>query len=138
MRKRKILPYEFVVDLLGEKLTAVKSMFGCEALYSGSKIVLIMRKKDTHTDSNGIWLATSHEHHESLRKIFPNMTDLTLFGSPPTNWQVLQETSPDFEAAVERACELIVNNDPRIGKIPKQRKSTAPPKNRKPKQRNKK
>ena len=46
-------------------------MFGCLAVYVAEKIVLILRDKRTETADNGVWLATTEEHHQSLRREFP-------------------------------------------------------------------
>jgi hypothetical protein len=34
---------------------------------------LILRDKRENTKDNGVWLATTEQHHESLRREFPNM-----------------------------------------------------------------
>lgn len=93
-------------------------MFGCLAVYVGDKIVLILRDKPTKRGDNGVWLATTHEHHESLRREFPNMRSIPLLGKKVTGWQVLPASAPDFEEAALRACELVLASDPRIGKVP--------------------
>jgi hypothetical protein len=36
-----------------------------------------------------------------------------------TGWQVLPQTDEHFEQEAQRACELVLAGDPRIGKIPK-------------------
>jgi hypothetical protein len=48
-----------------------------------------------------------------------------VFGDGLTGWQVLPADAPDFEESALRVCELILARDPRIGKIPKPRKSRA-------------
>ena len=63
-----------------------------------------------------VWLATTEEHHQSLRREFPNMRSIQVFGKAVTGWQVLPADAPDFEEAALRACELIAARDPRIGK----------------------
>jgi hypothetical protein len=80
--------------------------------------VLILRDKPTNTADNGVWLATTQEHHQSLRREFPNMRSIQLLGKRVTGWQVLPVDAPDFESAALRACELVLAGDPRIGKIP--------------------
>lgn len=100
-------------------------MFGCIAIYVGEKIAVILRQKPSHERDNGVWLATAHEHHESLRQDFPHMRSIGLLGEPVSNWQVLPADSPDFEESAMRACELIIAGDPRIGKVPsRKRKKT--------------
>ncbi len=98
-------------------------MFGCLAVYVGDKIVLILRDKREPSTDNGVWLATTQEHHESLRLEFPNMRSIAVFGKEVTGWQVLPADAPDFEEAALHACELVVARDPRIGKVPKSRKA---------------
>lgn len=116
-------PFSFVFDYLYPKEPRIKPMFGCYALYLDRKIVLILRKRKVHPEANGVWLATAKEHHSSLKKLFPSMRSIGLLGEQPTNWQVLPETSTDFESSVIKACELIVKGDPRIGRIPKSKSS---------------
>jgi hypothetical protein len=116
---RKRVPHEFVLEALSALEPRTNPMFGCLAVYVGEKIVLILRDKRDHTAADdGIWLATTQDHHESLRKDFPNMRSIAVFGKEVTGWQVLPADAPDFEAASLRACELIAAKDPRIGKIP--------------------
>jgi hypothetical protein len=122
VKRRKAVPYEFVLDALFHLPIESRSMFGCLALYVGDKIVLMLREKHTQTEDNGVWLATTKEHHQSLCHEFPHMRSIQLLGKEVTGWQVLPADAPDFESAALRACELIVARDPRIGKIPKSRR----------------
>jgi hypothetical protein len=125
-KRRKAVPYEFVLEALADLPTETRTMFGCLAIYLGDKIVLILRDRRDPPADNGVWLATTEEHHESLAREFPSMRSIQLFGRGTTGWQVLPADAPDFEQAALRACELIVARDPRIGKVPKSRqKSTA-------------
>jgi hypothetical protein len=118
---RKPVPYEFVLDALAPLSPWTRPMFGCLAVYIGKKIVLVLREKPGSPD-NGVWLATTPQHHESLRREFPSMRSIQVLGNGKvTGWQVLAADAPDFEDAVLRACELIASKDPRIGKVPKQR-----------------
>lgn len=120
VKQRKRVPHEFVLEALAELEPRTNPMFGCLAVYIGEKIVLILRDKRDHTAADdGVWLATTQDHHESLRKDFPNMRSIAIFGKEVTGWQVLPADAPDFEAAALRACELVAAKDPRIGKIPK-------------------
>jgi hypothetical protein len=121
-KPRKAVPHEFVLDALTAVSPRTNPMFGCLAVYVGDKIVLILRDKRGETADNGVWLATTPEHHASLRREFPNMRSIQLFGTRATGWQVLPADAPDFEESALRACELIVARDPRIGKVPKANK----------------
>jgi hypothetical protein len=65
-----------------------------------------------------VWLATTNDHHDSLRREFPNMRSIQVLGKPDTGWQVLPADAADFEAAAQRACDLVLAGDARIGKVP--------------------
>ena len=99
-------------------------MFGCIAVYIQEKIVLILRDKPNATADNGVWLATTEEHHKSLRRDFPNMRSIKVLGKDVTGWQVLPTDAPDFEESALHACDLVLAGDPRIGKVPTMRKSS--------------
>lgn len=124
-KPRKGVPHEFVLEAIAALSPEIRPMFGCMAVYVGDQIVLILRDKPSYTADNGVWLATTEEHHESLRCEFPNMRSVQLLGKKVTGWQVLPMDGPDFEEAALHACELVVARDPRIGKIPGTRRSTA-------------
>lgn len=119
---KKTIPFEFVLDELADADPVTRPMFGCTSVYVGDKIVLILREKETEPRDNGVWLATTPEFHESLKKDFPRMRSISMFGPGPTGWQVLPVDEPDFEEAALKACRLILKGDPRIGKVPKSRK----------------
>lgn len=120
---KKTIPFEFVLENLSRIDFTVKAFFGCHSIYVGDKILLTLRNKTEHTDDNGVWIATEAEHHASLQKLFPNMRSIKVFGGPSSNWQILPADADDFEESVILACELILKNDPRIGKIPKKKKA---------------
>ena len=123
IKKRKVVPHEFVLDAIAQLSPQTRPMFGCLAVYIEDKIVMVLRDKvlrdkGKETADNGVWLATAKEHHQSLRLEFPNMRSIQVLGKKVTGWQVLPADAPDFEAAALRACELIFARDPRIGKVP--------------------
>ena len=120
--RRKAVPHEFVLDAISSLSPRTRSMFGCLAVYVAEKIVLVLRDKHDQTADNGVWLATTKEHHDSLRREFPNMRSIQVLGNKVTGWQVLPADAPDFEEAALRAGELVVARDPRIGKLPGARK----------------
>jgi hypothetical protein len=122
-KHRKPIPHAFVLDALAALSPCTRPMFGCLAIYVKDKIVLILRDKPTSAVDNGVWIATTKEHHESLRHQFPNMRSIHVLGRPVTGWQVLPVDAPDFESAALLACELVVAGDLRIGKVPGSRKS---------------
>jgi len=122
-KRRKPIPHSFVLEAISTLSPYTRPMFGCLAIYVKDKIVLILRDKPKNTADNGVGLATTQEHHRSLRREFPNMRSIQVFGKPVTDWQVLPADAPDFESAALRACELVMAGDARIGKIPGARTS---------------
>ena len=124
IKPRKTQPHPFVLDALAALSPRTNPMFGCLAVYVGARIVLILRDKPSQTQDNGVWLATTAEHHESLRAEFPNMRSIQVLGKGVTGWQILPSDAPDFEEAALRACELILARDPRIGKVPGMRRAS--------------
>ena len=122
-KPRKAVPHAFVLEALAELELRTNPMFGCLAVYVGEKIVLVLRDKRPPDADNGVWLATTPEHHASLKQEFPSMRSIKVFGKPVTGWQVLPASSPDFEQAALHACELVIARDLRIGKVPKKKNS---------------
>lgn len=118
----KPVPFPFVLEELFSEQITVKPMFGCHALYRGDKILLILRSQKDHEDDNGVWVATSAEHHESLRKQIPSLRSIKIFGPGESSWQNIPVDGDDFERDVLKTCELIRSNDPRIGRIPAKKK----------------
>jgi len=124
LKQRKPIPHEFVLDAIASLSPETRPMFGCLAIYVKDKIVLILRHKPNDKADNGVWLATTKEHHASLRREFPSMRSIQVLGKGITGWQVLPADAPDFEEAARRACELVVAGDPRIGKVPGARRTS--------------
>ena len=116
---KKVIPFEFVLEELFEVSPYIKPMFGAYAVYVKEKIVFILREKPEHREDNGVWLATTFEHHLELQNIFPNMRSIKIFGPGPSGWQILPSEAIDFEESVIRVCQMVLNKDPKIGKIPK-------------------
>jgi hypothetical protein len=81
--KPKQIPFEFVIETLDSAEPIIKPMFSCHALYIKEKIMLILQNKGNEKD-DGIWLATTREHHDSLKKDFPYLRSITILGSLPT------------------------------------------------------
>lgn len=120
--RRKAPPFEFVLEAIAAVSPRTRPMFGCVAVYVKEKIVLFLRDKSSSSADNGVWLATTVEHHASLRSEFPHMRSIELLGKEVTGWQVLPADAPDFEESALRACELILARDPRIGKVPERKR----------------
>ena len=126
VKRRKPVPHEFVLEAIATLSPRTRPMFGCLAIYVEDKIVFILRDKRDQTADNGVWLATTEEHRESLRQEFPNMRSIKVFGKKVTGWQVLPSDAQDFEQAALHACELVLTGDPRVGKVPGARRAKPP------------
>lgn len=109
------IPFEFVLDELAPLAPRTKPMFGAQAVYvRGDTMVFLMREKEQDED-DGIWLLTTQEHHETLRRDLPSIRSIKLFETPVTSWQIIPSSGPDFEREVVRACALVLRGDERIG-----------------------
>jgi hypothetical protein len=123
VKRRKAVPHEFVLDAIVSLSPVTHPMFSCLAVYVDDKIVFILRDKHDKSANNGVWLAISREHHADLGREFPHMRSIWILGKKMTGWQVLPVDAPDFEEAALRACELVIARDPRIGRVPRARRS---------------
>jgi hypothetical protein len=118
-RQRKRVPYEFVLEALAPLSPMTRPLFSCVAVYVEEKIVFALRDRPTATADNGVWVATTKEHHESLRLELPSLRSIGALGKGVTGWQILPAEADDFESAALRACELVLARDLRIGKVPR-------------------
>ncbi|HXO74724.1 MAG TPA: hypothetical protein VN824_05825 [Puia sp.] len=114
------IPFEFIFDYLLPIETTVKPYFGMFAIYSGERLLLMLRERDNEPEMNGIWIATAKGGHESLKKELPVLRTFSGLKEKDsgTGWQMIPATADDLEETAIRVCELIVRRDPRIGKIP--------------------
>ena len=124
MATKKIIPFNFVLEYLEPLPYAVKPFFGCFGVHVGDKIMLILRERPDHPEVNGVWMATSPEHHASLKKIFPSMCSVSILnnGSGETKWQMIPVSANDFESSIIELCQLVRRKDERIGRVPKKKK----------------
>ena len=130
-RKKRKVPFEFVFDELAGVDLWTRQMFGCTAIYVQEKIVLILRDKGRKDRDDGVWIATTKDHHASLRRAFPNLRSIGVLGVGQTGWQVLPVEAEDFEESVRLACALVRAGDSRIGKVPKPKAPKSKPPNSK-------
>ena len=122
--RRKRVPHEFVLDAIAEVRPTTRAMFGALAVYVGEKIVFLLRDRPDDPQANGVWLAILTEFQESLRAEFPNTGTVRVMGKDISGWRLLAVDADDFEASALHACELVVRNDPRIGKVPNKKRTT--------------
>ena len=119
----KNIPFKFVFDYLEPLDVTVKPMFGMFAVYVGEKIMLVLRKRKSEENKNGVWIACSNDDDVSLRAEFPSLRSIPGLTnkSSETEWQYFPDDADDFETSVIRICELIVQRDSRIRRVPQNR-----------------
>jgi hypothetical protein len=114
-----VIPYEFVFDYLPAGIT-VRKMFGMHYIYWRKKIMMILRRRLNEPEFNGVWVATSKLHHDSLKRDVPELGHFVWDGNEQRgNWLVIGDGVDGFEEATIKVCELISHGDPRIGKLTK-------------------
>jgi hypothetical protein len=111
------LPYSFVLEELATLDITSKPMFGFVYVYLGEKLILMLRERTNQPERNGLWLATMSEHLASLRKEFPLLPSSCVISSGENGWLFLPARLEVFESYAVRACELIAQDDARIGVI---------------------
>jgi hypothetical protein len=121
MKTRNNLPFSFIFDHLFPLEVTVKPMFGMFAIYIGSKIMLMLRQRNDHSEINGVWVATSREYDDSLKRDIPSLCPISGLTADQTDtqWQMVPSKADSFETDILELCRLIVKGDPRIGRIPK-------------------
>ena len=114
--KRQV-PFPFVLEELASLRPTIKRMFGFTYVYLDEKLLISLRNDVKRPATNGIWVYTSTEHLESLAKEFPQLPRRQLWRSGKNAWLVLATRLEDFEEYAFKVCELILNGDPRIGRV---------------------
>ena len=115
------IPFAFLLDHILRDDIAIKPMFGCFALYAGGKLSLFLVdrdeplvKPDGETMDNGVHVATTVEHVDSLKQDFVDAEFRMLKGGKV--WMLIPSGHARFEDNVIRTCEMIDSHDPRIGR----------------------
>lgn len=124
---KKRPPYDFILEELGDIVTAIKPMFGAYGIYRDHQILMILRKKEKFDNDTGMWLGVVDGYVPNIQKEIPELRDLEMFGTSPTAWQVLGEDISNFEEVAIQICDLIKRRDPRIGRTPKARLKKSTP-----------
>ena len=111
------VPYEFVFDYLPQDII-VKPMFGMHYIYWGKRIMLILRNRENQPELNGIWVATSKEHHHKLQMHIPALGSFFIDGDERHgDWLLIPADADDFEGAAIKVCEMISHGNSMIGKL---------------------
>jgi hypothetical protein len=117
MRRSSSLPFPFILDELTPLRPTVKRVFGFTYIYIDETLLCALRNSLKQPNSNGMWLFTTIEHLESLAREFPNLSRRYLWRSGKNAWIILASRHEGFEEAAYKACELMLNNDRRIGRL---------------------
>lgn len=119
------IPFEFILDYLLPIETEIRPFFGMFSIYSGQKLLLMLRDRSNEPEMNGIWIAMN-KGHEDLKRELPGLQEYPGAGprKKDDGWLCIPPDAANFEQLAIRICELIVRRDPRIGKIPPPRSKT--------------
>jgi hypothetical protein len=118
MTIKKKIPFAFALEELEALSPAIKPMFGGVIVYIGGKMTLFLYDREKLPGFKGVSLATTPEQYRSLAQEFSSTRDAEpkKIGEHP--WLHIPAEAADFEEQVSKACELILNGDPRIGRAP--------------------
>jgi len=131
MRLANKTKFPFIIEELENSRLSprlqVRAMFGSHAVYIDDKILFILRKKgDAKTiRDDGLWVASLPEHTDSLLRDFPMLRAIELFQNRGrrgfSGWLNLPDSDGRFEESAISICQMVIKEDPRIGKLPKVR-----------------
>ena len=120
-------PLDWVVEELRDQPSYLeKPMFGCRACYLMGELKLVLASADEEP-WNGVLVATSKEHHESLRREIAALAPHPVLGK----WLYLSEQDEDFERLSGQVIRLILRADTRIGVPPSSKRSSGKRKSKK-------
>jgi hypothetical protein len=119
MRVFKPHPLGWVVESLREEPSYLeKAMFGARGCYLHGRLVLVLAARKEPW--KGLLVPTEKKHHKSLQGELPDLEVHTILGK----WLYLSEEAENFEETASRLVDLITEQDPRIGVLPKPRKKS--------------
>ncbi len=107
----------FVLDELAPLRPIIKRAFGFTYVYFGERLLCGLQDSDKQRGSNGLWLFTTSEFVDSLGSEFDDLPKRYLWRNGKNAWVILASRLPGFEEYAFKACELILNNDRRIGRL---------------------
>ena len=93
-----------------------KRMFGCLACYLHGKLMLVLA--DSEEPWNGVLVATDKEKHSALKKEFKSLEKHPILGK----WLYIPGDDEDFENTVNKLVKYCLENDQRLGVMPKPKK----------------
>ena len=130
MNQPREIPYDFILDYLLRIETTVKPFFGMSSIYTGQKLLLMLRDRKDQPELNGIWVPTHRDSLESLQAELPSLRQIYGLGNTRRSaavWLMVHPEAPDFERTAITLCDLITRRDPRIGRLSKPRAARPKP-----------
>ena len=110
-------PLRWVVEPLEEEPSYLeKAMFGARGCYLHGRLVLVLAARKGPWQ--GLLIPTDKRHHGSLKEELQGLMVHAILAK----WLYLPEACEDFEETASRLVDLIREEDPRIGVLPKPRK----------------
>ena len=103
----------------------VRRMFSGFAVYVGDLLICMLRDHVKSPRDNGMWIVLAQGVNPSdrfLRREFPSIRSIELLGGKIGHWLLIPSDSPDFEKEALHACDLLLNRDPRFGRVPESRR----------------
>ena len=125
MKPKQKPPFPFVLEALAPLHPEVRRMFSGFSVYIGDRIVCMLRDHARSPQDNGLWLVlseTADPADPALRREFPSIRRIDLLGDKIRHWLLIPSDGPDFEAEAMHACDLLLNRDQRLGRVPKSRR----------------
>jgi len=88
-----------------------------------NRMYFFLRNRDDKKELNGVWVAVATpDDYGSLIKELPSINqdkELVEDNKSENKWLLLSAFDDQFESLVNDACDLVLNNDKRIGKFTK-------------------
>ena len=125
MKPKAKPPHAFVVEALAPLEPEVRRMFSGFSVYVGDRIVCMLRDHAKSPRDNGLWLVLSEivdPADPALRRELPSLRSIGLLGDKIRHWLLIPSDGPDFEAEALHACDLLLNHDQRLGRVPESRR----------------
>lgn len=117
-RVAAVHPYAWLWEPLEDDPTFVlRPMFGAKSAYLGGKIYLCFTA--SAEPWRGVLVCTDRERHPALLAEFPELAPHPIL----PKWLYLPESAPRFERIATALVALARRRDPRLGVVPKPKKS---------------
>ena len=124
-KPRPKIPHTFVVEALESLRPEVRRMFSGFALYVGNRMHMMLRDNPKFPEDNGIWLVLSEvidPADPALRRELPSLRPIQTIGGKVGHWLLIPSDQSNFETEALHVCDLILRQDPRLGRIPQSRR----------------